>query len=219
MRLGILGGTFDPIHLGHLRVAEEMGEELDLEKVYLIPGASPPHKEGRPITPFHHRLAMIRLAARGSAVLEAFDIEGRRPGLSYSIETLREIHQLFKSGLEIFFIIGMDAFHEIKTWKEYRNLFDYASFVVIKRPGYESDGLSTFLDSLEIGFRPYGSGESFVAPSGRVLIHREATLMDVSSTKIRDLVIRGRSIRFLVPESVRTYILEKGLYRLDGNTG
>ncbi len=218
MRLGILGGTFDPIHLGHLRVAEEIGEELELEKIYLIPAAVPPHKDTRPITSFHHRLAMTQLAAEESPLLEALDLEGRRQGLSYSIETLREFHQIFKPSPILFFILGMDAFLEIKTWKEYERLFDYANFVVIKRPGSQSEELESFLLSLDVGFGKGEGEDTFVHPSGNLLIYKEATLMDISSTQIRALVAAGKTIRFLVPESVRSYIMEKGLYRIDGSS-
>ncbi|MBW1936644.1 MAG: nicotinate (nicotinamide) nucleotide adenylyltransferase, partial [Deltaproteobacteria bacterium] len=131
MRLGILGGTFDPVHFGHLRLAEEIAEELELEKVYLIPAAAPPHKEKKPLTSFQHRLEMVRMAASASPMLEALDMEGRRQGLSYSIETLREFHRIFPDDLKLFFIIGMDAFVEIETWKDYKSLFDYADFVVV----------------------------------------------------------------------------------------
>lgn len=218
MRLGILGGTFDPIHLGHLRVAEEVAEELDLEKVYLIPAAVPPHKETRPVTPFHHRLAMTRLAAEDSPFLEALDLEGRRQGLSYSIETLREFHKLFKRELTLFFILGMDAFLEIETWKEYERLFEYAHFVVIKRPGIQFDQLEPFLRSLGSGFKREGTVDRFLHPSGNLLIYREATLMDISSTQIREMVATGRSIHFLVPNSVRLYVMEKGLYGIHGSS-
>lgn len=217
MRLGILGGTFDPIHLGHLRLAEETGEALGLEKVYLVPAASPPHKEKKPVTPFLHRLAMAQRAAEASPLLDTMDMEGRRKGLSYSIETLREFHQLFGPDLDLFFILGMDAFLEIETWKEYRSLFDYAHFVVIKRPGVESETLGSFLSSTGIGFRAKEEGRTFVAPSGHELIYMEATLMDISSTEIRERAASKRSIRFLVPEAVNTYIMEKGLYRIHGD--
>lgn len=215
LRLGILGGTFDPIHLGHLRVAEEIGEELELEKIYLIPAAVPPHKDRRPVTPFHHRLAMTQLAAHESPMLEALDLEGRRQGMSYSIETLREFHQIFKPSPVLFFILGMDAFLEIETWKEYERLFDHANFVVIKRPGSQSEELEPFLSSLGVGFSGSDRGHTFTHPSGNMLIYKEATLMDISSTQIRKLVATGKSIRFLVPESVRSYVMEKGLYGTD----
>lgn len=215
MRLGILGGTFDPIHLGHLRVAEEIGEELELEKVYLIPAAVPPHKETRPVTPFHHRLAMTRLAAEESPMFEVLDLEGRRQGLSYSIETLREFHEIFKPNPIVFFILGVDAFLEIKTWKEYEGLFDYANFVVINRPRSQSEELEAFLLSLDVGFGRSDKANTFVHPSGNVLMYKEATLMDISSTQIRELVASGKTIRFLIPESVRAYLRGEGLYSTD----
>ena len=218
MRLGILGGTFDPIHLGHLRAAEEMSEDLELEKIYLIPAALPPHKDRGPIAPFHHRLEMTRLAAEGSPNLEPMDLEGRRQGLSYSIETLREFHGLFRSDLELFFILGTDAFLEIKTWKEYQRLFDYAHFVVIKRPGVESAVLEPFLLSLGVGFKRTGKGNHFAVPSGNILIYKAVTFMDISSTQIREMIANGKSVRFLVPDTVRSYIMEKGLYRIHGSS-
>jgi nicotinate-nucleotide adenylyltransferase len=196
-------------------VAEEIGEELELEKIYLIPAAVPPHKETRPITPFHHRLAMTQLAAKESPVLEVLDLEGRRQGLSYSIETLREFHQVFKSSPVLFFILGMDAFLEIKTWKEYERLFEFTNFVVINRPGSQSEELEPFLLSLKVGFGRSDKEQPFVHPSGNVLIYKEATLMDISSTQIRKLVASGKTIRFLIPESVRAYLVGKGLYRTD----
>lgn len=216
MRLGILGGTFDPIHFGHLRIAEEICEELELEKVLLIPGGLPPHKYEKSITPFHDRLAMTRMAAQDSSLLEVLDLEGHRQGPSYSIETLREIHKLYKNNAEIFFIIGMDAFLEIKTWKEYKNLFDDSNFVILKRPGFSFEELAPFVLSLEVGFREVKSSNIFAIPSGNLLIYKEATLMDISSTRIREMVAAGRSIRFLLPEPVRTYIIEKGLYEING---
>jgi nicotinate-nucleotide adenylyltransferase len=216
LRLGILGGTFDPIHFGHLRIAEEICEELELEKVLLIPGALPPHKYRKTVTPFHDRLAMTQMAAQNSSLLEVLDLEGRRQGPSYSVETLREIHILYKNNAKIFFIIGMDAFLEIKTWKEYKNLFYNSNFVVLKRPGFSLEKLAPFVLSLEVGFRKMNSSNIFAVPSGNLLIYKEATLMDISSTRIREMVGAGRSIRYLLPEPVRTYIIEKGLYRING---
>jgi nicotinate-nucleotide adenylyltransferase len=216
LRLGILGGTFDPIHLGHLRLAEEVGEELRLERVYLVPAASPPHKEIRPITPFHQRVAMARLAARESPLLEVHDLEGRREGFSYSIETLRQFHGLFGPEMELFFILGMDAFLEIETWKEYQNLFRYAHFVVIQRPGFPSGKLEPFLASLGLGFERTRESNVFVAAPGNKVLYMKVTLMAISSTEIREKVAAGKSIRFLVPEGVRSYILKNRLYEKHG---
>lgn len=218
MRLGVLGGTFDPIHYGHLRIAEETCEEFGLEKVLLIPGASPPHKEKKVISPFDDRFNMTAMAAEISPVLDALDMEGRRKGISYSIDTLKEIHRLYGPGLELFFIIGMDAFREIKTWKRYKDLFREADFVVIKRPGLSDDGFGPFVLSMDLGFQPGDNINSYYLPSsGHRIIYKGSTLLAISSTKIRELTSAGRSIRFLVPESVRSYIKEKGLY-LNGSS-
>ena len=219
MKIGVLGGTFDPIHIGHIRLAEEVGDDLALEKVYLIPSASPPHKGGRVDTPFCHRLAMARLAVKGSPLLDVMDLEGKRRGLSYSIETLREIHLMFPSELDLFFLIGMDAFLEIKTWKDYRNLFNYTHFVVIRRPGIQTDALDRFILALDTGFKERADGLGYVNASGNQLICPDASLIDISSTEIRRKVALGRSIRLLVPEDVNNYILEKGLYKVHGDAG
>ena len=218
MKLGVLGGTFDPIHLGHLRTAEEIGQELNLDKVYLIPSATPPHKTQEPVTPFDHRLAMARIAVVDSPLLDVLDLEGRRPGFSYSIETLKEIHSIFGPDLELFFIIGMDAFLEIKTWREYQNLFDYAHFVIIMRAGFQPDELDSLIVNLRVEVKKTDKPGVFIAPSGKSLILMAPTLIDISSTRIREMITEGKSIRFLVAESVRDYIREKRLYGEYANT-
>ena len=212
MKLGILGGTFNPIHLGHLRVAEEIGEDLGLKKVYLIPSGKPPHKNQEPLADFFHRLEMVKLASKTSPILEVWDIEGKRPGLSYSIETLRLFHSHFGSNLELFFIIGADAFIEIKTWKKYQDLFAYASFIVVNRPGFNKEKFLTFLDSLNAGFLWDQKRKCSCHPSGNILLNKDTTLIDISATKIREMVAMKKSIRFLVPEVVREYIEKAGLY-------
>ncbi len=215
MKLGILGGTFDPIHLGHLRSAEEIGQELALERVYLIPSALPPHKTINPVTAFHHRLAMARLGTGHSSLLETMDLEGKRPGFSYSIETLKELHQRFGTSTELFFILGIDAFLEIKTWRDYEGLFDYAHFVVLFRPGCRKHPLDDLFSDLGIKASKTGENHHFVAPSGNAIILITPTRMEISSTNIRNMVKEGKSIHFLVPEAVRDYIIEKGLYLCD----
>ncbi len=217
-KLGILGGTFDPIHLGHLRAAVEIGQEMDLEKVYLIPSASPPHKTGEPVTPFKHRLAMARLALGDSSFLEVLDLEGKRPGLSYSIETLKEIHESFSPDPELYFILGVDAFQEITTWKEYRHLFDYSHFVIVQRPGSQNDKIDLLLKDTGLDIKKTKRPDVFTAPSGKNLTFMATTLMDISSTAIRESVRNGKSIRFLVPDQVRIYIVAKGLYRSHANS-
>ena len=217
MRLGILGGTFDPIHFGHLRTAEEIGQEMDLEKVCLIPSASPPHKTEEPVTSFDHRLTMTRLAIFGSSLLDALDLEGRRAGPSYSIETLKELHEIFKPDPDLFFILGIDAFLEINTWKEYERLFDYAHFVIISRPGYRKEKIEPFFMKSGLEIKKTLEADAFLIKSGKTLTLKETTLMDISSTHIREMVQQGKSIRFLVPGAVRDYIAKKGLYKKRGN--
>ena len=146
---------------------------------------------------------MTRLAIVGSSLLDALDLEGRRSGPSYSIETLKELHAIFKPDPDLFFILGIDAFLEINTWKEYERLFDYAHFVIISRPGYRKEMIEPFL--MKSGLE------------NKTLTIKETTLMDISSTNIRKMVQQGKSIRFLVPGAVRDYIAEKGLYGKNGN--
>ena len=212
MRLGILGGTFDPIHMGHLRSAEEICESFNLEKVYLIPSAFPPHKRETKVTPFAHRLAMARLAVETVPLLDVLDIEGQRQGFSYSIQTIREIYNAFAPAPDIYFIVGVDAFLEIKTWKEYQSLFDYSNFVIIQRPGFQVENFDQLVSKAEVDFTRNSSGNRLMASSGKTLTFVAQTLLDISSTGIRDLISKGRSIRFLVPDVVRDYIIEKGLY-------
>jgi nicotinate-nucleotide adenylyltransferase len=216
LRLGILGGTFDPVHLGHLRIAEEICERLDLEKVFLVPGALPPHKKQEPVTPFEYRLEMAKIAVEASPNLNVLDLEGQRLGYSYTIETLKEIHDKFKRLSHLFFIIGIDAFQEIKTWKKYKSLFKYTNFVVINRLGYSIQGLDSFVFSLGAGFEKTDD-ITFKNRSGNMLIQMTASLMEISSTDIRNLVSKGKSIRYLVPEPIIRYIYEKKLYGLNEN--
>jgi nicotinate-nucleotide adenylyltransferase len=218
VRLGILGGTFNPIHLGHLRVAEEVSENLDLESVYLIPSSIPPHKITHQIADFSHRLEMVRLASEISPVLKVWDIEGQRPGPSYSIKTLRLFHSHFGPGLELFFIIGTDAFLWIKTWKEYKDLFRYASFVVINRQELKKDELFLFIESLDAGLVWNNKKKCFCHPMGTDLFSMNTTIMDISASRIRQMVARDESIRFIVPEIVRKYIKNKGLYLINEPT-
>ena len=215
MKIGILGGTFDPIHLGHLRTAEEVGEKLGLEKVFLIPSASPPHKTNNPVTPFKHRLAMARMASRPSTLLEALDLEGNRPGLSYTIETLKELQQMYNPEPELFFILGNDAFLEIETWREYQKLFDYAHFVVIQRAGHEEEMFDSFLVRLRQDITKTKDPGVYTTSAGMIIMIMTSTFLEISSTRIRKTVADGRSIHFLVPDTVRKYILQEGLYDRD----
>jgi nicotinate-nucleotide adenylyltransferase len=218
LKLGILGGTFDPVHLGHLRMALEAAEDLELDRVDLVPASVPPHKERKPGARFADRLAMIRMGIEGVPVLGALDLEGRREGASYTILTLKELHRTHPEGLDLYFIIGADAFLEIRTWKDYRELFDHAHFVLIDRPGVRSDTLTSFLESLDVPMEPLGDGAYRVGNRGCRLLRRTGTFMGISSTRVRETVAGGRSIRYLVPAGVERFVTEKGLYRTHGES-
>jgi len=215
LRLGILGGTFDPIHFGHLRLAEEICEELDLSKVLLMPGAQPPHKDGPLVAPFFDRLEMTKIGAAYSDYLEACDIEGHRKGPSYSIETIRIFREKYGNELELFFILGSDAFKEINTWKDYKNLFQLTNFVVIERPGITFNELGGFIESFGVDFKEKGTKE-YINSSGRHVMLKKTTLMDISSTRIRQDIRAGKSVNFIVPDKVKEYIIRKGLYKKNG---
>jgi nicotinate-nucleotide adenylyltransferase len=211
-RLGLFGGTFNPIHYGHLRSAEEVAEALDLGRVWFIPAAQPPHKASPEVTPFEVRLAMTRLAVGRHPRLSVSEVEGRRPGKSYSIETLRHFREEVGPQGELFFILGMDAMLEIATWKDYRQLFTLSHFVVLDRPGYDRDQLGEVLKlQVHQDFKALPDA-GFEHPSGRRVLFQATTLMDIAATRIRNLVRQGKSIRYLLPEAVRRFIIKNGLY-------
>lgn len=212
-RLGLFGGTFNPIHYGHLRSAEEVCEALNLDRLWFIPAGTPPHKAGQGITPFAVRLEMTRLAVGDHPVMEVSDLEGRRPGRSYSIETLRQIRREMGPTWELYFILGLDAVLEIATWKDYQDLFTLSHFVVLDRPGYDRSRLEeVLLTEVQPHFRPLQGERGFQHPAGHKVLFQETTLLNISGTCIRNLVRRGRSVRYLLPEAVRRYIINHKLY-------
>src|SRR5208282_952247 len=213
-RLGLFGGTFNPIHFGHLRAAEEVCEALSLSRLWFIPAAQPPHKAPGELTSFEVRLAMTRLAVGDHALLEVSDIEGRRPGKSYSIETLRLLREQFGPDWELYFILGLDAMLEIPSWKDYGQIFNLCHFVVLDRPGYDRARLEEILTrEVQPQFQPLAGDRGFRHPSGHQVLWQETTLMDISATGIRRLARQGLSIRYLLPEPVRSYIINNRLYR------
>lgn len=212
-RIGVLGGTFDPVHYGHLRGAEEVREALDLDRLIFIPAATPPHKFEGSILDFEHRWVMLNRAIEENPFFEASDIETHLPGKSYTVVTLRELRDIFQGRPHLFFLVGMDAFLELNTWWRYRDLFGLASLVVLRRPGHPEGRLSEFLKN------HVSASYSFDAEAG-IFIHPELlpvyavnnTYVGISSTQIRRLIIQGKSIRYLVPGEVLSYIAENRLY-------
>ncbi|MFH2013050.1 MAG: nicotinate-nucleotide adenylyltransferase [Pseudomonadota bacterium] len=214
LRVGLFGGTFNPIHLGHLRSAEEVRELFNLKQVIFIPSANPPHKQGKDIISPIHRMEMVNIAIEENQSFSVSDIEIKRQGKSYSIETIDHIRQINDSDLTLFFIIGIDAFTEISTWKDYTNLFSRCNFVVTTRPGYSLTNLEIVLPADVAGNFTYSSKEDrFIHPSNFSLYFRDITNLDISSSVVRKRIKENRSVRYFLPEKVIEYIQGHGLYK------
>jgi nicotinate-nucleotide adenylyltransferase len=211
MATGIFGGTFDPIHMGHLRVAEEIREIFSLERIYFVPGGIPPHKRRRKITAADERVRMVKAAVKGNGFFQISEIETKRSGPSYTIDTLKAFEKRFN---ELYFIIGIDAFSQINTWHLYQELFYHTNFIVMTRP---SGKKQTILEMLPTDVRKEikKSTDTMCAHgSGRKIYLHDITQIDISSTKIKELLKKHRSIRYLVPASVENIIIERGLYNI-----
>ena len=214
MRLGLFGGTFNPIHFGHLRAAIEVRETFNLDKLLLIPSATPPHKTAEQVADAEDRLEMVRLAVGTEPFFEASDVELGRPGPSYTIQTLRHFQERFGSESDIHFIVGQDAFSEITTWKSYKQLFGTAHFIVMTRPGFESDRIGGFIHTNISETYEYDSPNNrYSHPEWCTIFCLNITHLDISASQIRKRIKGGRSIRFLVPQAVEDFVQEKGLYR------
>ena len=192
MRIGVLGGTFDPIHIAHLVLAEQAREQLVLDKVLLIPAGDPWRKAGREITPAPLRLEMTRLAAQTSPFLEADDREVRREGATYTLDTLRELRGELDEDDDLFLLLGEDALADLPHWHQPEALPEYATIVVAPREGVEQpDTLPFDPAAIERIDMPY---------------------MNVSATDLRHRARLGRSLRYLVPDAVLIFIADQGLY-------
>lgn len=197
--IGIMGGTFDPIHYGHLRAAEEVLQGFGLERVVFVPAGRPPHKPLSEITQPEMRYEMAVLATVDHPCFEVSRIEIDRPGPSYTYDTLKEIRSMLSPEKAIYFITGLDAILEIATWNHYRDIFELADFIAVTRPGYSIDGLRELRSTL--------------GPDRFAQIHLfPVTELAISSREIRRRVREHRSIKYLVPDPVIGYIEKKRLY-------
>jgi nicotinate-nucleotide adenylyltransferase len=209
-RIGILGGTLDPIHCGHLAAATAAQAAFGLPRVLVMPSHVPPHRPIQPSASPFHRFAMTALAVTGVPRVEACDDELRADGPSYTANTLERLQGRGFAASQIFFITGADAFAEIATWKRYPDVLDLAHFVVVSRPGYDIDSLSSRLPNLLDRMRPAAAP---ARTDGRTLIFLLPTpTPDVSSTRVRERLRRGESIAGLVPPLVEAYIHQHRLY-------
>jgi nicotinate-nucleotide adenylyltransferase len=213
VRLGLFGGTFNPIHIGHLRAAVEVREAFNLDKLLLIPSANPPHKSAEHVASAEDRLEMVRLAVQGVPSLEASDVELARPGPSYTIETLQYFQERFGPESPIYFIVGQDAFSEITTWKAHKALFATAHFIVMTRPGSKLASIEDFIHThISARYQYDPATNRYSQPKWCTISCLNITHLDISASEIRERVGRGRSIRFLVPDTVEAFIAKKGLY-------
>jgi nicotinate-nucleotide adenylyltransferase len=198
MRLGILGGTFDPPHNGHLLIASEAQERLNFAQVIFVPAQQPPHKPNEPITPFATRVAMLECALYGKASFVISMVEAQRPGPSYTVDTLRAMRQEYAPNTELFFIMGMDSLANFATWHAPDEIVKLCKLAVLERPGYRVD-----LDTLEAKVPGVKSAVVFVP----------APELDISASEVRERAARGESLSGLVPPAVEQYIIENRLYQ------
>ena len=200
-RIGILGGTFDPIHHGHLVVGENCFDRLGLNHLLFVPAGDPPHKRGRAISPADARVAMIERAIADNPHFRLSRVDVDRPGTSYSVDMVRTLHLEFGPATDFLFIIGTDSLLDLSSWRDPASLLELCQVVAVNRPGYAPVDLAQ-LDR--------------IVPNARERIIRlDVPLFDVAASDIRARVAKGRSIRYLVPEAVREYIADNGLYRVD----
>lgn len=198
-RIAIMGGTFDPIHYGHLVAAEAVRIRFGLDRVIFIPTGNPPHKKKIKVTPAEHRYVMAQMAVNSNPYFDVSRIEMDREGYTYTVDTIKQIQQILGCSTEVYFITGADAMLEILTWKNVDELLRLCKFVAVTRPGYRVEDLDYMRNELKVKF------------------NCEVVVIDVpsyaiSSTDIRRRIADGYSIKYLVPEDVEKYIIKNGLY-------
>lgn len=206
--IGIFGGTFDPIHFGHLRTAFELMQELKLTEMRIIPTGSPPHRE-QPIADAGLRLAMVRAAVADQRGFVVDDREVRRTGMSYSVDTLAELRGEFPQR-SLCLILGMDAFLGLPDWHRWRDILDLAHVIVAHRPGWKAPIMGP-LGELMVDRGTGAVKDLHAALAGRIYVHG-VTQLEISSTDLRNIITSGRDPRFLVPDAVRDIIIETECY-------
>ena len=199
MGIGVLGGTFDPIHVGHLILAEEARELLNLDEILFIPAGQPWLKNSRNILPVTHRVEMVSRAIAGNKYFKLSTLEVDHPGDSFTVDTMEVLNRLYPTGTEFFFIIGQDSLQTFPSWKNPARLLQLCRLVVMDRP---------LIPPLDLPML-----EQAAPGITRRMIQLHMPGVDISSTDIRERIARGRSIRYLVPPAVEEYILKHGLYR------
>lgn len=212
MRLGIFGGTFNPIHFGHLRAAEEAREQVRLDKVIFMPSGNPPLKASDLIDA-QHRYAMTKLATDSNVNFVVSDIEIRGREKSYTVNTINKLKEIH-SGDDLFFILGIDAFLDIPNWWQPEKLISMIDFIIVTRPGFSPKDIfkSPYVKKDSIKKDRFAS-KSLVMTSGRKIIFVQMTNIDISSTEIRRLLKENKSVKYLLPEIAEQYIYSNSLYK------
>jgi nicotinate-nucleotide adenylyltransferase len=199
MRIGILGATFDPVHLGHMAIAAEARRSLGLSEVLFIPAGQPQLKTSISITPSRHRVEMVRLAIAGMQAYKISEIEVKRPGASYAVDTLAEIRHAYAGNDELYFILGWDSLEKFPKWREPLRILEMCILAVVPRPGWPHPNLKALERAVPV-------------ISNRIVL-LEGPQIDISSTAIRQLVFEGKEIDNLVPAPVAAYIRKHNLYK------
>lgn len=205
-RIGVIGGTFDPVHYAHLAIAEEVYFALKLARIVFVPAGQPPHKVGYRVTPAEQRVAMLEQAIGGNPHFALSLVDVQRAGPSYTVDTLRLLHREWGPRAELYFVIGGDSLRDLPTWYDPAGVIAQTTIVALLRPGYEN----VERHRAELAARLPGIQQR--------LITLEGPHMDISSTELRQRVAEGRPIKYQTPEVVERYILQHGLYR-NGATG
>ena len=220
MRIGLFGGTFNPVHLGHLRAAVEVRQGFELDEIFLVPAALPPHKVPGDVAASVDRLNMLNLALGSDSGLKVSNVELNRSGPSYTIDTVQHFKQTLPAESRLFLIMGLDAFLEIDTWKSYRELLTQIPLIVINRPnaGDRTSGvpwkvMDDYIPAkLSADYSYSASRSAYLAGGQQPIYVFEVTALDISSTRIRRAISKDRSINYLVPPKVAEYIRTKGIY-------
>ncbi|SHJ82434.1 nicotinate-nucleotide adenylyltransferase [Paramaledivibacter caminithermalis] len=198
-KIGLMGGTFDPIHYGHLVLAEQIRTRFNLDKVYFIPVGIPPHKQGKKITSSKHRYFMTLLATITNPYFEISKIEIEDDGISYTVNTIKKFKETVDYNAELYFITGADAIYELESWKNVKELLGLCNFIAASRPGIDEDKLKSKIKDLKEKY------------NGNIILTSVPALA-ISSTDIRNRVKKGESIKYITPESVEYYIYKNSLY-------
>ena len=208
-RIGVLGGTFDPVHIGHLRGALEVTEALKLDELRMVPSARPPHRD-QPQVSAEHRLAMVRAAVDGLAPLTVDDLELRRDKPSYTLDTLESMRAELAKDDQLILLLGWDAFCGLPSWHRWEELLQHCHIVVLQRPDADAEPPDALRNL--VAARSVSDPQALKGPGGQITFVWQAPLA-VSATQIRQLLASGKSVRFLVPDAVLAYIEAHGLYR------